>query len=266
MDLTQSMLNDLLDRIDASGGSVHLSLDTDPHMLVDRLASRYGAPRTLVLDGFTDPTVDESRGAALLAVLEGGGETIRAWAYGGQWIGAGTARDAQGVVRPVLAAVPRRVQVPPTGGTGRDEDWVERLVAITAWTSPPQRPDVDWAQIEAEVGTRLPGDYKRMVETFGEGAFDGYLTLNQEPWTHLREDGLLIWASTEHENLYCWQTDDSTDPDRWSVAIRTFDDDLAPFDCSAAEFICRILLDPHHPFTMAHYFDTHWFMNYRDNE
>lgn len=105
---------------------------------------------------------------------------------------------------------------------------MERLVAITAWASPPQRPDVDWAQIEAEVGTRLPGDYKRMVETFGEGAFDGYLTLNQEPWTHLREDGLLIWASTEHENLYCWRTDDSPDPDGWSVAIRTFDDDLAP--------------------------------------
>ncbi|MCX4808724.1 SMI1/KNR4 family protein [Streptomyces sp. NBC_01214] len=266
MELTQSMLNDLLDRIDAPSGSLHLSLDTDPHMLVDRLADRYGAPRTLVLDGFTDPTVDESRGAALLAVLEGRGETIRAWAYGGQWIGAGTARDAQGVVRPVLAAAPRRVQVPATGGTGRDEDWVERLIVITAWTSPPQRPDIDWAQIEAQAGTRLPGDYKRMVETFGEGAFDGFLTLNQEPWTHLREDGLLIWASTEHENLYCWQTDHSTDPDRWSVAIRTFDDDVVPFDCSAAEFICRILLDPHHPFTMARYFDTHWFMNYRENE
>ncbi|MFD7395727.1 hypothetical protein ACFV60_11880 [Streptomyces virginiae] len=276
MELTQSMLDDLLDRIDAPSGSLHLSLDTDPHMLVDRLADRYGVPRTLVLDGFTDPTVDESRGAALLAVLEGRAETIRAWAYGGRWIGAGTARDAQGVVRPVLAAAPRRVQVPTAAatatatataeGTSRDEDWVERLVAITAWTSPPQRPDIDWAQIEAEAGTRLPGDYKRMVETFGEGAFDGFLTLNQEPWTNLRKVGLLIWASTEHENLYCWQTDDSTDPDRWSVAIRTFDDEVVPFDCSAAEFICRILIDPHHPFSMAGYFDTHWFMNYRESE
>ncbi|MEV5936420.1 hypothetical protein ACIQCD_18970 [Streptomyces sp. NPDC093250] len=34
-----------------------------------------------------------------------------------------------------------------------------------------------------------------------------------------------------------------------------------PFDCQAAEFVCRILVDPHHPFTMARYFDTHWFMN-----
>ncbi|MEU9109126.1 hypothetical protein AB0D54_33330 [Streptomyces xanthophaeus] len=166
----------------------------------------------------------------------------------------------------MLATAPRRVQVTAPGGTGGTKDWVERLVAVTAWTSPPQRPDVDWAQIEAELGTCLPRDYKRMVETFGEGAFDGFLSLNQRPWTHLREDGLLIWGSTEHENLYCWQTDGSPDPDRWPVAIRTSDDDVAPFDCSAAEFICRILLDPHHPFTMADYFDTHWFMNYRKKD
>lgn len=266
MELTQSMLNDLLDQIAAPSGSLHLSLDTDPQTLVDRLADRYGAPRTLVLDGFTDPTVDESRGAALLAVLEGRGETVRAWAYGGQWIGAGTAWDAQGIARPVLAAAPRRVQVPTMEVASQDEDWVERLIAITAWTSPSQRPDIDWDRIEAEVGTRLPRDYKRIVEMFGEGAFDGYLTLNQEPWTSLREDGLLIWASTEHEDLYCWQIDDSIDPDRWSVAVQPCDDDFVPFDCSAAEFICRILLDPHHPFTMARYFDTHWFMNYREIE
>ncbi|MFJ5819352.1 hypothetical protein ACIQGT_36490 [Streptomyces sp. NPDC093108] len=264
MELTQSMLSDLLGRIAAPGGSLDLPQDTDPYMLVDRLADRYGASRTLVLDGCTDPAVDESRGAALLAVLEGRGETIQAWAYGDRWIGAGTARDAQGAVRPVLAAALRRVQVPAAGASGRDEDWVGRLVAITAWTPSPQQPDIDWARIEAEAGTRLPDDYKRMVEIFGRGAFDGYLTLNQEPWTHLREDGLLIWASTEHENLYCWQTAGSTDPDHWPVAVRTFDDDLVAFDCSTAEFICRVLLDPHHPFTMAHYFDTHWFMNYHE--
>ncbi|WP_158866516.1 hypothetical protein [Streptomyces xanthophaeus] len=41
-----------------------------------------------------------------------------------------------------------------------------------------------------------------MVETFGEGAFDAWLQLIQEPWTGLKEDGLLVWAGTEHENLY----------------------------------------------------------------
>ncbi|MET9518293.1 hypothetical protein [Streptomyces sp. NPDC002994] len=269
MDLTQSTLNDLLARLTAPGGSLHLPLDIDPHRLVELLADRHGAPRTLVLDGFTDPTVDESCGAALLALLKGQGVTIRAWAYGNQWIGAGTARDAEGIARPVLATAPRQTQAPqakpPAGALSQDEDWVERLIGITGWTLPPRRPDVDWAQAETRLGTHLPGDYKRMVETFGEGAFDAYLDLNQEPWTHLREDGLLIWASTEHKDLYCWQTDDG-DPDRWPVAVQTFDGQVVPFDCPAAEFVSRILLDPHHPFTMARYFDTHWFMNYQESE
>ncbi|MGW2563639.1 hypothetical protein ACWCXB_31330 [Streptomyces sp. NPDC001514] len=145
-----------------------------------------------------------------------------------------------------------------------DVDWMERLRRITGWTQPAQRPDVDWVEVESRLGNALPSDYKRMVETFGEGAFDGYLDLNQEPWTHLREDGLLIWAGTEYEDLYCWRAD-SEDPDRWPVVVQSFDGEDVPFDCQAVEFVCRILIDPHHPFTMARYFDTHWFMNYRES-
>ncbi|MFF0431695.1 hypothetical protein ACFYU9_05630 [Streptomyces sp. NPDC004327] len=100
--------------------------------------------------------------------------------------------------------------------SGEDEDedidWMERLRLITGWTLPDQRPDMDWAERESRLGTALPSDYKRMVQTFGKGAFDGFLDLNQEPWTDLGEDGLLIWAGTEHENLYCWRVDGG-DPD-----------------------------------------------------
>ncbi|MER5986988.1 SMI1/KNR4 family protein [Streptomyces sp. NPDC001787] len=265
MEFTHSMLDDLLARLTEPSGFLYLSQDTDPHALVEKLACRHGAPRTLALDGVTDLGVDEAHGAGLLDLLEGRGETIVAWAHGGQWIGAGTAQDGQGDVLPVLVIAPRRVPAAPAGVAGQDEDWVERLIGITGWTLPPQRPGIDWAQIEDRVGTRLPGDYKRMVETFGEGSFDGYLGLNQEPWTDLRKDGLLIWAGTEHENLYCWQTDDA-DPDRWPVTVQMFDGETVPFDCPTAEFVCRILLEPDHPFTMARYFDTHWFMNYRVNE
>ncbi|WP_411075726.1 hypothetical protein [Streptomyces sp. cmx-4-7] len=74
------MLDDLLDRTATADGPLHLSPDTDPQQRMDMLADRCGAPKTPVLDGFTDPTVDESRGAALLSVLGGRGETIRAWA------------------------------------------------------------------------------------------------------------------------------------------------------------------------------------------
>ncbi|TLQ44882.1 hypothetical protein FEF34_18960 [Streptomyces marianii] len=39
---------------------------------------------------------------------------------------------------------------------------------------PAQRPDVDWAEVESRRGTTVPSDDKRMIETFGEGAFDGF--------------------------------------------------------------------------------------------
>ncbi|MGW7329180.1 hypothetical protein ACWGIU_11445 [Streptomyces sp. NPDC054840] len=265
MEFTHATLNDLLARLAEPSGVLHLSQDIDPHALVEKLASRHGAPRPLILDGITDPGVSEVHAAGLLDLLQGRGETVMVWAHEGQWIGAGTAQDAQGDTVPVLAVSPRQVHVLPVGTAGQDEDWVQRLIGITAWTPPPQRPDVDWAQIEARMGTRLPSDYKRMVETFGEGAFDAYLHLNREPWTDSKEDGLLVWAGTEHKNLYCWQTDDG-DPDHWPVTMQTFDGEIVPFDCPTAEFVCRILLEKDHPFTMAHYFDTHWFMPYHSNE
>ncbi|WP_327434702.1 hypothetical protein [Streptomyces sp. NBC_01236] len=84
MKLTQETVNDLLARLGPADGYMYLPSDLDPQDLTDLLDSRYGAPRTLVLDGFTDPTVDESRGAALLVPFEDRAVTIRAWAYGDQ--------------------------------------------------------------------------------------------------------------------------------------------------------------------------------------
>ncbi|MFE6847330.1 hypothetical protein [Streptomyces sp. NPDC057686] len=267
MELTQETVNDLLAHLGPGDGYMYLPGDLDPRDLTNLLGGRYGAPRTLVLDGFTDPTVDESSGAALLAPFEDRAVTIRAWAYGDQWVGTGTARNTEGTEQPVLVVAHRDVRAPLAVASNQDEDddWMERLIRLTGWAQPAQRPHVDWAEVESRLHTALPSDYKRMVETFGEGAFDGFLDLNQEPWTRLREDGLIIWAGTEHEDLYCWRAD-GDDPDRWPVVVRTFDGEDASFDCQAAEFVCRILTDPHHPFTMARYFDTHWFMNYAESD
>ncbi|MEU0525999.1 hypothetical protein [Streptomyces niveus] len=80
-----------------------------------------------------------------------------------------------------------------------------------------------------------------------------------------RKDGLLIWAVTEHEGLYCWRTDDG-DPDDWPTAVLTSDGQEIPFACTATEFVCNILLDPEHQFTMADEVDTHWFMNHQDGQ
>src|SRR5690242_1183250 len=102
MELTHATVNDLLTQLGSGDGHLYLPSDLDPQDLTDLLTSRYGVPRTLVLDGFTDPTVDESRGASLLVPFEDRAVKIRAWAYGNQWIGTGTARDAEGAERPVL--------------------------------------------------------------------------------------------------------------------------------------------------------------------
>ncbi|CAL9446354.1 hypothetical protein [Streptomyces sp. enrichment culture] len=262
MELTQATVSDLLDRIGPEDGCLHLPGDTDPQELTELLGDRYGAPRTLVLDGVADPAAGESGGSDLLLPFGDRAVTLRVWAYGGQWVGAGTARDGEGVVRPVLAVARREVPEPPAAGPGEGVDWVERLERITGWTRTGRRPEADWAQTAARLGTALPGDYRRMVETFGAGAFDAYLDLHQEPWTHLSEDGLLVWAGTEHEDQYCWRTD-GDDPDRWPVVVRSFDDEDVLFACGSAEFVCRILTDPRHRFTMARWFDTHWFMPYR---
>lgn len=268
MELTQATVNDLLAQLGSGEGHMYLPSDLDPQRLTDLLDSRYGAPRTLVLDGFTDPTVDDSRGAALLVPFGDRAVKIRAWAFGDQWVGTGTARDAEGTERPVLVIahreVPEPLKIAPDSAPDEDVDWMQRLIQITGWTQPAQRPDVGWAEVESRLGTVLPGDYKCMVATFGEGAFDGFLSLNQEPWTDLKEEGLLIWAGTEHEDLYCWRTD-GDDPDRWPVVVRYFDGEDVSFNCQAAEFVCRILVDPHHRFTMARYFDTHWFMSYQEH-
>lgn len=227
MELTQAALNDLLVQLGSGDSSMYLAGDLDPQGLTDLLGERYGAPRTLVLDGFTDPTVDESKGAALLVPFGDRAVTVRAWAYGDQWVGTGTVRDAEGAEQPVLVVAHREVPAPLAVAPGENVDWVERLMQITGWTQPAQQPDVDWAEVESRLGTALPNDYKRMVETFGEGAFDGYLDLNQEPWTDLSEVRLLIWAGTEHEDLYCWRTD-GDDPDRWPVVVRSFDGEDSP--------------------------------------
>ncbi|MEU9576763.1 hypothetical protein [Streptomyces chilikensis] len=291
MELTHVTVRDLLARLGPGNGHVYLPHGFDPQVLTKLLADAYGTPRTLVLDGFTDPTVDESRGAALLAPFGDRAVKIRAWAYGNRWIGTGTARNEEGTELPVLVVAGREVPVSPqvasvedgedgedgdwlrrlaavhrevpaltrASGTGGGVDWSRRLVEITGWTRPARRPDVDWAETESRLGTALPGDYKRMVETFGEGAFDGEMQLLQEPWTHPREEGLLTWAGSDQEEAYCWRTVGG-DPDRWPVVVRSSDGLDTHFDCGAAELVCRVLLDPHHPYTLARYYGTPWFM------
>ncbi|MFI0242453.1 SMI1/KNR4 family protein [Streptomyces sp. NPDC016845] len=122
----------------------------------------------------------------------------------------------------------------------------------------------DWAAAERTLGTRLPDDYKRLVETYGRGDFWDALCLCTpfgdanpvrlaadlaEDYGPLRESapedypyplfpepgGLLAWAVTDCGGHVCWLTEGA--PASWPVIVWSRDDDHERFDCSAAEFL-----------------------------
>jgi hypothetical protein len=137
------------------------------------LSGRYAGPRNLASDGYVDPTVTEGTGAPLLTPFGDQLVGMRAWTYADRWIGCGVVR-ADGDVRPVVLVAER--VIPPPDGMPEDASWVDRVVAVTGWARE-RGDDVDWAAVETRLRMQLPGDYKELVERFGYGAFDGYLSL-----------------------------------------------------------------------------------------
>ncbi|MDQ0585565.1 hypothetical protein [Streptomyces rishiriensis] len=73
--------------------------------------------------------------------FEGRAVKTRAGAYGDQWVGTGTARDAEGVERPVLVVADRKVPEPVAAGSDAEEgvDWMERLIRPGGAGSPGAR-------------------------------------------------------------------------------------------------------------------------------
>lgn len=255
--------------------------------LQEELSGRYGQPRNLAMGGYADPTVTARTGLPLLAPFGDRIVEMRGWAYGGSWIGCGVARTDGGGdgVRLVVLVAERE---DPAADMADETSWVDGVVAVTGW-DPTRLRTVDWAAVETRLGTALPGDYKRLVEIFGEGAFDGYLQL-QVPgaafesgdivrhtewlgeWARTRggrlwepyevypvPGGLLKWASSEQADEFYWLTEDP-DPDRWPVLVtQDIPDSWVRFDGTTAEFVRRMLTEREHPFSTARYFDTHWF-------
>lgn len=141
------------------------------------------------------------------------------------------------------------------------------LARIVERLSPPTTPvhgRGDWTLAERELGTRLPDDFKQLVQTYGLGDFWGRVILRtpfgdnnpvrldatflddfesarelwpeQYPYPFFPEPGgLLAWAVTESGTSLCWLTDGQ--PDAWPVVIWSRDDAYERFDCGAAEFL-----------------------------
>ncbi|GAA2097111.1 hypothetical protein GCM10009801_67230 [Streptomyces albiaxialis] len=145
----------------------------------------------------------------------------------------------------------------------------ETLLRRIADRVPPPREAVngagDWAAAERAAGTALPGDYKRLVETYGRGDFCGALCLCTpfggadnpvrlevellDDYGPLRDmgperypyplwpepGGLLGWAVTEAAGRLCWLTEGP--PESWPVVIWSRDDDYERYGCGAAAFL-----------------------------
>ncbi|MFD8013680.1 hypothetical protein [Streptomyces sp. NPDC058955] len=254
------------------------------------LVARYGPARNLAVDGDVDPAATDHTGLPLLTALGERVVRMRAWSHGGRWIGLGTVRAGDGV-RPVLLVAEGRG---PAAELPEGSTWLGGILAATGRDLAAPRPAVDWADVEARLGTALPVDYRQFAEVFGEGAFDGFLrvyapgsderggdlvgnTLRQADFVRVHggrlwkpyevypaPGGLLQWGDTEQATTFYWLTE-GTDPDRWPI-LATGDDfsSWVRFDGTITEFLYRVLTDPHHPFSMAGYFDRHWFESYEE--
>lgn len=272
----------------------HMCLAPAPEIglpeLQEALGGRYGQPRNLAMDGCADRTVTARTGLPLLTPF---GERIvemRGWPYADRWIGCGSARVDDDIR--LVALVAERPD--PAADMAELTSWVDGVVAVTGWETSQVR-TVDWAAVETRLGTALPSDYKQLAGIFGPGEFDGFFALHApdapfrsadvvrhtewlgewartsrsglwEPYEVYPEPGgLLQWGSTEQAHGFYWLTGDP-DPDRWPV-LATDDacDRWERFDGSTAEYVYRMLTRRDHPFSMARYFDTHWFQSYESD-
>ncbi|MGW1143588.1 hypothetical protein ACWD6I_00710 [Streptomyces sp. NPDC002454] len=239
--------------------------------------------RSLVLDGFVDPTLTDSTGATLVAPFGPELRQLRAWIHRSHAVGFGRLDRPDGP-RTVLVVAHR--DDPAHSGFPAGSSWAERL-AIVVGLCPQPLPDIDWPAVEAALGTALPRDYKEIADLFGDGTFDDYVLFTApnpsdggivlsaevdarypdlwEPHhtVHPAPGGLLRWASSEYDLDFVWQTG-APDPDDWPVLVGAWGE-WERFDCGVGEFLLRMLVDEQAGFPTTR-LDTHYFMGWEGEE
>jgi hypothetical protein len=152
------------------------------------------------------------------------------------------------------------------------DDPHDELGALLVPTGELVRPSVDWAQVEAEVSMRLPGDYKRFVDRYGAGSVEEFPHIfhptvgivlagtaaaeldglheyrsydHREPgdvpfpvWPE--PGGLYPFARTMDGDCCYWRTADA-DPDRWTVVLSESFYDWWEHPTGMAAFLADVL-------------------------
>jgi hypothetical protein len=154
-------------------------------------------------------------------------------------------------------------------------DLLLELANIGSFRLGAERWRYDWAAIEGELGVRLPGEYKELVQAFPPGAFgelivfhparrsgftglpdqiSGFATMfsgslsvapsdirDSFPFGFYPESGGLIpWAAFNVAAVLCWLPN-SEDPDAWPVLAYADDGIYESIDGTTLEALVRVL-------------------------
>ncbi|MFD3663560.1 hypothetical protein ACFWVF_23740 [Streptomyces sp. NPDC058659] len=149
----------------------------------------------------------------------------------------------------------------------RVEELEAALPSMTRWRVAGGR-SVDWAVLEADLGTALPSDFRSLAEAYPVLLIDDFLVVsvprpgteaswasesrNDEILQDLHEmgdtedyvpfpqpGGLLGWASSHSGDSIYWRTSPS-DPDAWPVVVRGDNGDWSEFPVGAVEFLAGV--------------------------
>ncbi|MEU4037176.1 hypothetical protein [Streptomyces collinus] len=149
----------------------------------------------------------------------------------------------------------------------RIEELEAVLPSMTRWRVPGGR-SVDWAALEAVLGTGLPSDFRALAEAYPVLVIDDFLSVSvprpgtEASWaSEAREDeilqdlyemgdtedyvpfpqpgGLISWAESNSGDVLYWKTS-SADPDAWPVVVRTDNAEWVEFPVGAVEFLAGV--------------------------